>query len=378
MENYSYLDNAATTALFPELLETYEKYACLSYGNPSSLHALGKEAARALDYSRRLIADAIGARPGQIIFTSGATEANETFIASALGKSGLAISSTAEHSSVLESLKAHGPYRHRLVDVDENGRLDLEDLEFEMREAGRDLRLVSLIMVNNEIGTVLDYEAVAAILGRAASAPLFHIDATQALGKLEVNVNKLPIDALSASAHKFHGPKGVGFLYVREPELLKPLIHGGGQEGGLRSGTQNLPGICQMAKALSMCASDLKEAAERVKGFKSRILDYVSRQALVTTTIDEAVEQSPYILSLSYPKIPSEVLLHRFEERGILLSSGSACSSNSKKASGVMAAIGFDLSQRAVVRLSFSRFTTEADIERFIRASEDILERTVF
>lgn len=378
MENFSYLDNAATTPLYPELVETYAKYACELYGNPSSLHALGKEAARALDYSRRLIAESIGARPGQIIFTSGATEANETIISSALSSRGCALSSTAEHSSVIEALKAKAAGRHKLISVDRNGRLNLNDFRAGIEDYREDLKLVSLILVNNEIATILDYEAVAAILAESASHSLFHIDATQALGKIELDVGKMPIAALSASAHKFHGPKGVGFLYVKQPELLKPLLHGGGQEQGFRSGTQNVPGICQMAKALSKSVKDIKEAYSRIQGYKEKVLSYVAKQPLIEPTITTTTPQSPYVLSLSYPKLPSEVLLHRFEERGVLLSSGSACSSNTKKASGVMAAIGLDLSQRAVIRLSFSRMTGDEDIEHFIKASEDILERTVF
>lgn len=378
MENYSYLDNAATTVLYPELVETYAKYSCKVYGNPSSLHAYGKDAARALDYSRRLIASSIGAQAKQIIFTSGATEANESIIASATAPAFHALSSKLEHSSVIEALKAHAKDRHKLIGNDADGNLDLEELKSTLAESKENYKLASFILVNNEISTITDYASVAAIIRNSGSKAIFHLDATQAVGKIEIDVSTMDIDALSASAHKFHGPKGVGFLYLKNPAVFKALIHGGGQEFNLRSGTQNIAGICQMAKALSMSASNLKESYDRISSYKNAILDYVKTKPQLKTTISSTTAQSPYILSLCYPKIPSEVLLHRFEERGVLVSSGSACSNNSGSKSGVISNIGINLNENAVIRVSFSRMTGREDIERFIRASDEILERTVF
>lgn len=380
MDRLAYLDNAATTMLYPELIDTIAKYSCTLYGNPSSLHGMGMAAEDALNLSRRLIADIIGAEPRQVVFTSGASEANALILGnSSFDLNGerplnnMVLTSSCEHSSVLETVKALYPHNYHLLNTDKNGSLLISDLS---KALSTKTRLLSLIYVNNELGTILDIDAIKKQLEDSSFSGIFHVDATQALGKLDIDVKKLGVDALSASAHKFHGPKGVGFLYVKDPDKLRALIHGGGQESGKRAGTENVAYICAMAKALAKANSKKEQAYGETSLLKKRVLDYVNTNSNISPTVgyeELGNSASPYIISLSCKGYPAEVLVHMYEKQGVYVSSGSACSSNKDTVSHVLKAIGRGAEHGwSVIRLSFSQMSSQEDVSAFITASERI------
>ncbi len=375
MGNYHYLDNAATTPLAPSVVETIVKYSTLEYGNPSSLHVMGVSASKAISLSRKLIASIIGAKPNQIIFTSGATEANSLIIKNSVLSTakGVPITTNIEHPSVMEPIKHLSSGRFHTFKVDKDGVLDIGPEDMVLIKSSP---FVSVIHVNNEIGVIQDIKKLRQNLTKAGFKGVFHVDATQSLGKIPLNVNDLGVDAMTASAHKFHGPKGVGFLYVRNPDILNSIQLGGGQEYGLRSGTENVPGICAMAKALLLSHESMEDTSERLSYYKAKIMEYIAgKSRFIKPTISQSVEQSPYIISLSYKHLPSEVLLHMYEERGILLSSGSACSSNKNKLSHVLKSIGYaSENEGSVLRVSFSRMTEEEDVDKFLDATEHIID----
>lgn len=374
MVNFHFLDNASTTKLAPEVIDTLLKYSSEIYANPSSIHKMGVSSSKAISLSRRLISGYIGANEEQIVFTSGATESNNLIIHSALSSqnNGIFLTSEIEHPSILETIKNKTFGNYRLLKTDKNGVVIFsdEDISVIIRSP-----FISIIHTNNELGTIQNIIDIKKMLDRHGFKGIFHVDATQSLGKLMINVNELGVDALSASAHKFHGPKGTGFLYVKDPSILKTLNFGGNQERGYRSGTENLAGICTMAKALSISIDNLEKNYVKVKAKKDRIIDYVEKKnPFIKLTISKETSQSPYILSLCYFSLPSEVLLHMYEERGIILSSGSACSSNKNKISHVLKAIGMENEEnKSVLRISFSGMTTDEDITAFLDATDFII-----
>lgn len=367
-----YLDNSATTRTAPEVVEAMSPYFSTSYGNASSLHAFGREAHRAVEESRGAIAELLSAQPEEIVFTAGATEANNlAIIGSAFSSNGRKhlITTAIEHHAVLhtvEWLRTQG-FDATVLDVDPTGRVDPE----QVREAIRpDTLLVSVMTGNNEIGTLQPIEEIGRIC--RDHGVRFHTDAVQALGKVP-----LPVDAadlLSISAHKFHGPKGVGFLFVRKGIKLTPILHGGGHERGRRSGTENVPGIVGMAAAAKLALGEQDATSNRMRALRARMIDAVTQ--LRGTRLNGHREESlPHIANFSFEAIEGESLVMRLDERGIAVSTGSACSSPNLEPSHVLIAIGVPLSMaHGSLRVSTGRQTTEQEIDEFLDVLPEVVE----
>ena len=365
-----YADNAATTKMCTAAIDAMLPFLDRIYGNPSSLHSAGQEAAEALAEARQRIAACIGADPGELVFTSGGSEADNQALLSAAqlglqrGKRHI-ISTAFEHHAVLhtlEKLKREG-FEVTLLDVHENGIV----LPSQVEEAIRtDTCLVTVMYANNEIGTVQPIREIGAVC-RARGVP-FHTDAVQAAGHLPIHVGAPNVDMLSLSAHKFHGPKGVGLLYARKGIPLFPLIEGGAQERGRRAGTENLPAIMGMAAALELACARLDENAQRLTALRDQLIRGLSRipHSLLN---GDPVQRLPGNVNFCFEGIEGESLLLLLNDRGICASSGSACTSGSLDPSHVLLAIGrvHDIAHGSL-RLSLSEETTEQDVEEIIRA----------
>jgi cysteine desulfurase len=372
MPDRVYLDNSATTRVASAVLGAMLPYFGAEYGNASSLHRYGREARRAVETSRESIADALGVRHDEIVFTSGATEAdNLAIVGSALARSGGGhiITSRVEHDAVLhavEWLRSTG-VATTFLDVDEVGRVDPDAVQAAMR---KDTFLVSVMAGNNEIGTL---EPIGDI-GRICRdrGVLFHTDAVQALGKVDMAIED--VDLLAATAHKLHGPKGVGFLYVRHGTRLVPLFHGGGHERGLRSGTENVPGIVGFAAAVRLALAEQREVTDTMQRLRRRLIDRVLQMS--GTRLNGHPEQSlPHITNFSFAAIEGESLVMKLDEAGIAASTGSACSSPNLEPSHVLVAIGVPLSMaHGSLRISTGRETTDADIERLLDVLPGVVE----
>jgi cysteine desulfurase len=364
MPDRVYLDNSATTRVASAVLDAMLPYFGAEYGNASSLHRYGREARRAVETSRESIADALGVRHDEIVFTSGATEAdNLAIVGSALARSGGGhiITSRVEHDAVLhavEWLRSTG-VATTFLDVDEVGRVDPDAVRAAMR---KDTFLVSVMAGNNEIGTVEPIGDIGRICRDRGI--LFHTDAVQALGKVDMATED--VDLLAATAHKLHGPKGVGFLYVRRGTRLVPLFHGGGHERGLRSGTENVPGIVGFAAAVRLALAERREVTDTMQRLRRRLIEQVLQ--IPGTRLNGHPEQSlPHITNFSFAAIEGESLVMKLDEAGIAASTGSACSSPNLEPSHVLVAIGVPLSMaHGSLRISTGRETTDADIERLL------------
>ncbi|PID82782.1 MAG: cysteine desulfurase NifS [Clostridiales bacterium] len=371
-----YLDNAATTRVYDEAVDIANKYMKDIYGNAGSLHSMGLMAEKALTTSRKIISTELNVNEKNIIFTSGATESNNLVFNSikTLKNKNKIIISSIEHASVYMpalKLKEEG-YNLVIIDTDSNGKVNINQL---MEEVDENTALVSIIMVNNEISVIQDISEISKKLKSINYGGYFHTDATQGICKLKINIKDLDVDFLSASAHKFHGSKGVGFLYAKEPDKISPLFLGGKQEKDLRAGTENVPLITSMAKAFVISSKNLVDTYNKLTNYKNILKDYVENKDSIISTISNKVESSPYIYSIAYKGIKSEILLHSFESKGIAVSSGSACSSKSKKISRILNSIKLDDDYvDGVIRISFSRFTTENDIYSFIKVSDEVIE----
>jgi len=364
MPDRVYLDNSATTRVASAVLDAMLPYFGAEYGNASSLHRYGREARRAVETSRESIADALGVRHDEIVFTSGATEAdNLAIVGSALARSGGGhiITSRVEHDAVLhavEWLRSTG-VATTFLDVDEVGRVDPDAVRAAMR---KDTFLVSVMAGNNEIGTLEPIGDIGRICRDRGI--LFHTDAVQALGKVDMAIED--VDLLAATAHKLHGPKGVGFLYVRRGTRLVPLFHGGGHERGLRSGTENVPGIVGFATAVRLALAERREVTDTMQRLRRRLIDRVLQMS--GTRLNGHPEQSlPHITNFSFAAIEGESLVMKLDEAGIAASTGSACSSPNLEPSHVLVAIGVPLSMaHGSLRISTGRETTDADIDRLL------------
>jgi len=364
MPDRVYLDNSATTRVASAVLDAMLPYFGAEYGNASSLHRYGREARRAVETSRESIADALGVRHDEIVFTSGATEAdNLAIVGSALARSGGGhiITSRVEHDAVLhavEWLRSTG-VATTFLDVDEVGRVDPDAVRAAMR---KDTFLVSVMAGNNEIGTLEPIGDIGRICRDRGI--LFHTDAVQALGKVNMTIED--VDLLAATAHKLHGPKGVGFLYVRRGTRLVPLFHGGGHERGLRSGTENVPGIVGFAAAVRLALAERREVTDTMQRLRRRLIDRVLQMS--GTRLNGHPEQSlPHITNFSFAAIEGESLVMKLDEAGIAASTGSACSSPNLEPSHVLVAIGVPLSMaHGSLRISTGRETTDADIDRLL------------
>lgn len=364
-----YLDNAATTRPFSEVCELVGKVMYEDYGNPSSLHQKGFEGEQYVKQARERIAKTLKCAPKNIVFTSGGTESNNMALigtAFANRRRGKHIITTCfEHSSVHEPLiylEGLG-YEVTYLPVDREGHVSPETLREALRE---DTVLVSVMLVNNEVGAVLDVTELSRTIKEYNAEIVFHVDAIQAYGKLPVLPKKMGIDLLSVSGHKIHAPKGTGFLYVADKVKIHPYIHGGGQQDGMRSGTENVPGIAGLGLAAEMMSKGQEENRERLYEKKRYFLELIGsvEGAVVNACLPPEPERTaPHIVSVSFSGVRSEVLLHALEERGVYVSSGSACSSNHPGISGTLQAIGVEQKLlESTLRFSFSVFTEKEEL----------------
>ena len=362
-----YLDNAATTRVCPEAAETALRVMQEEYGNPGSTHAPGRKARELLDRARKQVAAPLGCRESEIVFTSGGTESDNWAIVGAAElqkrRGRHIISSMTEHDAVrrpLERLQREG-WVITLLSPNKAGGVDPEAVRAALRE---DTALVSLMLVNNETGAVTDVAAVERILKDAGSHALLHTDAVQAYGKLPFTARELGADLISLSGHKIHAPKGIGALYIRQGVKLPPLILGGGQENGLRSGTEPLPQIAAFGEAARLAREALPEAAERMARLKAFCAGTIAAKEPEAVIIPG---QAPHILSVSLPGCRSEVLLNALDSQGICVSKSSACKRGRR--SHVLEAMGLpDRVIDGAVRVSLSRYTTREECEAFCAA----------
>lgn len=372
-----YLDNSATTRCFDEAARLMYKIMCEDYGNPSSLHHKGVEAEKYLRYAREMLAGLMKVNDKEILFTSGGTESdNIALIGAAMAnhRRGRHLITTAiEHPAILQTMAylENQGFEVTYLPVDGQGRISLTDLEKAIRP---DTILVSIMHTNNEIGSVQPIGEAGALIKKINPGTLFHVDAVQGFGKCRIYPSRMHVDMLSVSAHKIHGPKGVGFLYLKDGAKVSPIMYGGGQQKGMRSGTENVPGIAGMAKAAELVYEHLEQDVDRMYGLRQMLID--GAEGIEQTRINGCPgrEGAAHIISLSVRGVRSEVLLHALEEKGIYVSAGSACSSNKPQASATLRAIGVDKDLLdATVRFSISVFTTEEEIQYTIQ----VLKETV-
>lgn len=373
MKRFIYADNAATTQLDMDAFEAMKPYLLGEYGNASQPYSFARTAKKALKNSREAIAQCIGAEPEEIFFTSGGTESNNWAI------KGTAFSGSTKHAFITSVIEHHAilrpcadiesmGYSVSYLPVDCTGTMDVGTLS---EYINSDTRLVSIMTANNEIGSIQDISALAAITHSCGA--IFHTDAVQAVGHVEIDVNCLGVDMLSASAHKFNGPKGIGFLYVRKGTPLMPYASGGGQEHHMRAGTENVASIVGMATALKKNMAAMKDTASHLALLENKLLVGLSN-ANIRFSQNGSKMHIPGILSLSFPGYSGEALLHRLDLMGICVSTGSACNSAETQVSHVLKAIGLDEAKaKGTIRLSFGRDNIENDIDVIIHALRKIL-----
>ncbi len=375
MEQFVYADNAATTKLSPAVLEAMMPYLTEEYGNPSSLYRFGNHAKRAIEQARKEVADVLGAEPFEILFTGGGTEADNWVkeIMRSLKSRGKNhfITSAVEHHALLHSaqrLQKEG-FEVTFIPVDREGRIDPEQVRAAIRpETG----LVSIMFANNEIGTIYPIKEIGAICRQAGV--LFHTDAVQAAGHLPINVKEMNIDLLSLSAHKFHGPKGVGAFYCRRGIPLPSLIDGGAQERGKRAGTENVAGIIGLGAALRLANEEMSEASARVSAMRDRLIDGILQTVPMCRLNGPRHNRLPGNCNISFLGIEGESLLLRLDLAGIAASSGSACASSSLDPSHVLLAIGLPHEvAHGSVRLSLSDYNTEEDVDYILEKLPEIV-----
>jgi cysteine desulfurase len=363
----TYLDHAATTPMRPVAVEAMLPFFTERFANPSGSHRFARDARRAIDEARDSIAELIGVRPGEIVFTGCGTEADNNAIA---GVAGVVVCSAVEHHAVLHPVEARGG---RVVGVDPTGQIDLDQLDASLDD---DTRLVSVMAVNNEVGTITDLAAVSAIVRRRAPGAVLHTDAVQSACWLDLRTIAPLVDCISLSAHKFGGPKGVGVLTIREGVTLEPLIIGGGQERERRSGTHNVAGIVSMTAALA--ETDTYRATENIRlaGLRDRLVDGLSaglEGVVETVPRDRKVAGSAHVCIAG---IESESLLYLLDEAELCASAASACASGAMEPSHVLAAMGIDRSLAGgALRMSLGHTTVEADIDRAVDVVADAAAR---
>lgn len=369
-----YLDNAATTAVRPEVLSKMLPFFTEKAGNPSSIHTAGREARKAVENARRQVAAALGAEAREIYFTAGGSESDNWATRCAAAETGKkhVITSAVEHHAVLHSCRAmeRDGFRITYLPVDENGMVSPADVR---RALTDDTALISVMAANNEVGTLEPIQEIGQ-LAREAGV-LFHTDAVQAAGAIPIDVNAWNADLLSLSGHKFHGPKGVGALYIRKGTRIHNLIEGGAQERGLRAGTENVPGVVGMGEALSLAVAELPEYAAHVSALRDRLI-----QGILSAVPDARLNGHPTLrlpgnAHFSFPGVEGESLLMRLDLAGIACSGGSACTSGSLEPSHVLSAMGLspDLG-RSSVRFSLGRDNTAEEIDRVLTVLPPIVE----
>ncbi len=373
----AYLDNSATTKCSDRAVELMIKILSEDYGNPSSLHNMGADAEKYIKEARKKIARTLKAEEKEIVFTSGGTESNNLAILGGVEANKRAgnhiITTSVEHASVWQPVKhlEEQGYRVTYLPVDEYGRISLTALDEALDE---ETIFVSMMQVNNEIGTIEPVsEAVRRIRAKAGKA-LIHVDAIQSYGKMMIHPKKLDVDMLSVSGHKIHGPKGSGFLYVREKTKLKPILFGGGQQKGIRSGTENVPAIAGLGAAAAEIYENMQEKTDRMYELRDYFVREVAKIKDVTVNGAVGRETAPHIISVSVEGVRSEVMLHSLEEKKIYVSAGSACSSNKPSVSRTLKAIGLKPELLdATIRFSLCETTTKEELDYALEALAKIV-----
>lgn len=375
-----YFDNAATTRALDEVADKVKYMLLENFGNPSSQNMAGVNAENEVIKARKIIAASINAESDEIYFTSGGTESdNWAIFGTAKGyiRSGKHMITTAiEHPAVLQPMREleKNGWDITILGVDEKGYINIDELKAAIRE---DTVLVSTILINNETGTIQNAEEISKAIKSVNPHTLYHVDAVQAYGKYPINVKKMGIDMLSVSGHKVHGPKGVGFFYMKKGLKVKPIIFGGGHERGQRSGTENTPSIVGLAEAVKIDMAEMDKAVEHVKLVKKTLAEGILNSIPMTYINGPSIEVgSPYVLNIGFEGLRSEVLLHSLEEKEIYVSAGSACNSKKKGTSTVLSALGIDEKRiEGAIRFSFCRYNTVEEAEQCI---EILKEKAAF
>lgn len=373
--NRIYFDNAATTPLAKEVLDAMLPYMTTHFGNPSSIYSYGRETRLAIETARKTVAKLLNAHPGEIFFTSGGTESNNTAIASAVHDLGCKhiISSPIEHHAVLHTVEYYGrgDVTYSYVELTPNGHVNLDDLEQQL--ASHDERcLVTLMHANNEIGNLLDIDAVGTICKKYNA--IFHSDCVQTVGHYPLDLRKTPVHFITASGHKFHGPKGAGLLYVNDNVKIHPLILGGGQERNMRAGTENMYGIVGFAKALQMAMDEYEKESTYIQSLKTYMIQQLRKNIKCVSFNGDAEGRSLYtILSTSLPKTEkSEMILFNLDINHICASGGSACTSGADQGSHVIHAINNN-PNLVTVRFSFSKYNTKEEIDIVVSKLHELI-----
>lgn len=361
-----YFDNAATTSLDPQVLEAMMPYMTEKFGNPSSIYSYGRESRMAIETARKSVAGILNAHPAEIFFTSGGTESSNTAITSAVRDLGCThiISSRIEHHATLHTVEYmyhRGEAALSYVNILPDGHIDIEHLETLLAESNEKC-LVTLMHANNEIGNIVDINTVGTICKKYGA--IFHSDTVQTVGHFPFDLRNTPVHFITGAGHKFHGPKGVGILYINENVKIKPYIHGGSQERNMRAGTENLYGIVGFAKALEIATKEYEQTAEYIKGIKVYMMEQLSKHIPGIGFNGDPLGACLYtVLSVSFPKTEkSEMLLFNLDISNICASGGSACTSGADQGSHVIRAFNNNPNQ-VTVRFSFSKFNTREDVD---------------
>ncbi|WP_440323180.1 cysteine desulfurase family protein, partial [Laedolimicola sp.] len=362
-----YLDNSATTRCFPEAAKLMYRVMTEDYGNPSSLHQKGVDAEKYVREAKEIIAKNLKVEPKEIYFTSGGTESDNLALMGAAHANQRAgkhlITTRIEHPAILNTMKEleKQGFQVTYLPVDEQGVVRIADLEAALTD---ETILVSVMYVNNEIGAVQPIEEIGKLLKNREKPILFHVDAVQGYGKFRILPKKLGIDMLSVSGHKIHGPKGMGILYVDEHVKIHPILFGGGQQRDLRSGTENVPGIAGLGEAVKEIYTDFNEKMERLYGLREYFVEEIEKIEGTIVNGPKGREGAPHIVSVSFAGVRSEVLLHSLEDKGIYVSSGSACASNHPAVSETLKAIHVKKELLdSTIRFSFSDLTTKEELD---------------
>lgn len=371
-----YLDNAATTPLDPEVFEAMKPFMLEDFGNPSSTHAHGRKVRAAIESARKKIAELLNCTPGEIIFTSGGTEADNAIIVSSIHTYGIkhVISSPIEHHAVeltLSNLAKQGLVQLSMVNLDEKGHVDLDHLETLLKANPNSL--VSLMHANNEIGNLLDIQQVGDLCKQHRA--YFHSDTVQTVGHYVHDLSKIQVHGMTAAAHKFHGPKGAGFMFIRKDKKIQPFVQGGAQERNMRGGTENVYGIIGLAKAMEIAYRDMEEHTRHIAALKSSMIEKIKTAIPgVSFNGDSAnLDKSLYtVLNVSLPESEeNDMILFNLDLQGISASGGSACSSGATQGSHVLGAL-YPQSKRGAVRFSFSKYNTQEEVDVAVKALSEL------
>lgn len=372
-----YFDNAATTALDKEVLDAMLPYMTTHFGNPSSIYSYGRESRMAIESARKSVAKLLNAHPGEIFFTSGGTESNNTAILSAIRDLGCKhiITSPIEHHAVLHTVEHYdcgAEVTSSFVRILPTGHVDMEDLEEQLAAQGDNRCLVTLMHANNEIGNILDIDAVGNLCKKHNA--IFHSDCVQTVGHYPLDLRETPVHFISGAGHKFHGPKGVGILYINDNVKIKPFIYGGGQERNMRAGTENLYGIVGFAKALELAMSGFEKDSAYIQSLKTYMTEQLQKHiAGIEFNGDQTGKCLYTVLSAAFPKTEkSEMILFNLDINNICVSGGSACSSGADVGSHVIRAINNN-PNLVTVRFSFSKHNTKEEVDAVVAKLKELI-----